>query len=110
MAEAPSEGSYTSGFSSMATRYCHRHGQDDDPFANFSYIPPRPTGRFRSFSRRNRYQAQQQTMASMASLHASRERLSGSITNLSSFGRLCSMVKPLHFTEAVRMAGSVQDN
>ena len=48
----------------------HRHIDrgDDDPFANFSYNPPKPTGHLRGFARRNRYRA-------MAGLSVSRERI-----------------------------------
>ena len=47
---------------------------DDDPFANFSFVPPKPVGRLRAFTRRSKYRA-------MAEFRGTRDRL-GSETSL----------------------------
>lgn len=57
----------------MALRNSHQH--DSDPFANFSYHPPKPSGPFRQFGRRSKYRA-------MANLSQSRDKLAGSNTSL----------------------------
>lgn len=51
----------------------------DDPFANFSYHPPKPVGRFRNFGHRSRYKG----------MSISREQL-GSNSSLATLSGICT--------------------
>ena len=54
------------------------HDFHEDPFANFSYTPPKPAGRYRHFIRKQKFK-------NMGSVSQSREKM-GSNTSLSSMG------------------------